>query len=267
MWVLFGVLPAVAAMLLGVGVGGPRWLAPALAVAICVPFGMAAGWPDWPWLLDGKHGAPRPWLWWLLACCGLVGGLRDLNALPKQVAVPLEVLIAVFVPWLLSGELRRGWSFEWTVLFLTAGWLVTLATWWLLRRAAKAQPGLGVPLAMTIAFCADAWLLRERTGGVEWQIAGVAAVALGFAVVASLWRRPFVCGPGGALCCSIAHVGLLWCARGERELVQAPFLLALVAPLGMWFVGSRAFADAPKMGMLAGVAATALLAGIAIATV
>ncbi len=250
LWVLFGVVPAVAAMLVGVGVGGPRWLAPALALAVCVPFGMASGWPDW--------------LWWLVLLAGRLGGLHDLRALPKALTLVGEVLLVAFVPWLLSAPLRAGWSFEGSVVFLTAGWSVLAALWWVLRRAAKVHPGMSVPLAMTFVLATDAWLLDRYAGGSDWELAGVAAIALGFAVLTTVWRRPFVCGTGGTMCIVVVHVGLLWCGRSERELLRLPFVLALVAPLPMWLVSAKAFADARATGALLGVVLVGVCCGAAL---
>ena len=87
-WVLYGVLPALAAMLLGVGVGGARWLAIALAIALLVPFAVVGGLPPWPWLLAVRDGDPRAWLWWCLCLCGLAGALLDLRLLPRALLLP-----------------------------------------------------------------------------------------------------------------------------------------------------------------------------------
>jgi hypothetical protein len=264
LWVVFGVIPAVAAMLIGVGVGGPRWLAPALAVAICVPAGMAHGWPGWPWQLDAHHGAPRPWLWWLLATAGLLGGAYDLRALPKALALIGEIALLAFLPWLLSAPLRAGWTFEGCVVILGAGWVVRALIWWVLRGAAKGHPGMSVPLAMTFVLSTDAYLLSRHVGGSHWELAGVAAIALGFAVLTTVWRRPFVCGTGGTLLITLAHVGLLWCGRSERQLLHAHFVLAALAPLPMWAVTMKAFADGRATGALVGVIGVALLCAAAV---
>ena len=222
MWVLFGVLPAIALMLIGVGVFGPRWLALAVAVSICVPFGMEEGWPDWFWRLDAMHGAPKPWLWWLLVFGGVIGALDDKRWLPRQVGFGGEVLLVALLPWLLSATLRADASFEVCAVYLAAGWVVQAAIWWALREAAKARDGMAVPIAMMMVLGADAWLLRENIGGADWKLAGVAAIALAFAVVTTCWVRPFVCGTGGALLLTSAHTGLLLCGRSERELLQVP---------------------------------------------
>lgn len=241
LWVLFGLLPAIAAILLGVGVGGPRWLGLALAVAICVPFGMADGWPPWFWQLDLMHGDPRPALWWTILLGGLLGTMYDFKALPRVVNFGLEVGLVLMLPWLLSAKLRDGWAFEECAAYLAALWLVMAALWWGLRRSAKAQPGLPVPLAMTIVLGVDAWLLRESGNGPHWQLAGVASVALGFAVVTTIWRRPFVCGSGAALTITLAHTGLLQYGRVEGDLIRWPFAAAWLAPLPMWLVALPAF--------------------------
>lgn len=252
-WILFGVLPALAAVLLFVGIGGPRLLAPAIAIAVCVPFGMAAGWPDWPWLLPVQRSDPVAWFWWCLFGAGLLGAAYDTKVLPRSLLVLGELMIVAFVPWLLSGSLRAGWSFERCVVMLGAGWAVLGASWWVLRAAAKVQPGMAVPLAGTVVLIADAIALHARGDVLGWRLAGVGAVALGVAVATTIWRRPFVCGTGGTLCITIVHAGVLWVGRGEGQLLQAWFLLALVAPLGMWIALAKAFADGRTTGMLVGV--------------
>lgn len=263
-WILFGVLPALAAVVVCVGVGGPRLLAPALAIALCVPLGMSAGWPDWPWAISAHHGDPAEWLWWCLAAAGTVGVFYDLKWLPKWLLLPAEVLLVALLPWLLSGGLRAGWSFEWCVVMLSAGWALVMALWWTLRQSTKLQPGMTVPLCGAIALAADALVLRARSGGVAWELAGVGAVALGAAVATTIWRRPFVCGTGGTLCIALAHVGVLWCGRSERELLQAPLLLAMVAPLGLWVATTKPFAEGRATGMVVGTALCATLAAAAV---
>jgi len=264
-WVVFGVLPALAAVLLFVGVGGVRGLVIALAVAICVPFAMDMGWPPWPWQISVQRGDGRHWLWWCLVCAGVVGSGYDLRLLPKWLLLPFEVVLIAFVPWLLSGERRAGWDFEWCVVMLGCAWLVLGSMWWVLRQAAKVQPGMSVPLVGTIALVADALVLHARGLTLSWHLAGVAAVALGVSVATTIWRRPFVCGSGGTLCIVIAHAGVLWCERTDRELVQAPFLLALVAPLGLAVALAKPFAEGRNTGMLVGVTVVTVAAVTAIA--
>lgn len=265
-WLVFGLMPALAAVLLFVGAGGARLLALAIAVAICVPMGMAAGWPTWPWLLDWRRGDPVAWLWWCLALAGLVGVVRDLNWLPRWLVVALELLLVAFLPWWMSGDLRARWSFEWCVVMLSAGWALVAALWWVLRQSAKLQAGMAVPLVGAIALTADALVLRAQGGDLAWQLAGVGAVALGVSVATTIWRRPFVCGVGGTLCIALAHAGVLWCGRSERQLLQAPFLLAMVAPLGLWIATWKTFAEGRATGMVVGVAAAVCLAAAAVFT-
>jgi len=253
MWVLFGLLPAIAAVLVCVGVGGARWLAIALAIAICVPFAMADGWPGWFWRLDVQHGAPRPWMWWTVLLGGLLGTAYDFRLLPKVFTVGSEVVLVLMLPWFLSAELRAGWTFETCALYMTGGWLVMGLLWHSLRRVSKVQHGLPVPFAMTIALAVDAWLLRTHAGGPDWQLAGVAAVALGFAMLTTAWRRPFICGSGAALCLTLLHTGLLLCGRTERELLQLPLLLGWLAPLAMWIVVLQWFVKHRKVGACVGV--------------
>jgi hypothetical protein len=264
-WVLFGVLPALASVLLFVGAGGPRWLGIALAVAVCVPFAMATGWPAWPWLIGMHHGDPRQWLWWLVAAAGVVGVTYDMRLLPKWLMLPAEVLLVGLLPWLLSGPLRAGWSFEWCVVMLSGAWAVVVATGWVLRQSAKVQPGMTVPLVGAIVMTGDAIVLHARGEMVAWHLAGVGAVALGAAVATTIWRRPFVCGSGGTLCIAVVHAGVLWVGCSERQLLQFPFVMALIAPLGLAVALTKPFAEGRATGMAVGVALTVVLAASAAA--
>src|SRR5262245_35124676 len=109
-WVCFGLLPALAAVLLFVGAGGARFFSLGLAVAICVPFGMAIDWPTWPWQLDVAYGKAQHWLWWCFAAAGVVGAAYDLRLLPKWVLLTFEVAIVLLMPWLVSSSLRADWT-------------------------------------------------------------------------------------------------------------------------------------------------------------
>jgi hypothetical protein len=264
-WMVFGVLPAVAAVLVGVGAGGPRFLALSLALALCVPFGMLGSWPPWPWALSWQHGDPWAWLFWAVAAAGALGIAYDAKLLPKALLVPLDLVLVASLPWVLTGPLRARWAYEQAVLWLGAGWAVVGATWWVLRRVAKLQPGMTVPAAGAIALLADTLVLRALGASLSWQLAGVGAIALGMAVATTIWRRPFVCGTGGTLAITVVHVGLLCCGRSERELLQPALLLALVAPLGLAVAATRMFAEGRATGTVVGLLATAGLAVAAVA--
>jgi hypothetical protein len=264
-WIVFGVLPAVAAVLVGVGAGGPRLLALSLALALSVPFGLLGAWPGWPWELSVHHGDPFAWTWWAIAAAGAVGVAWDAKLLPKGLLLPFELAIVAALPWLLTAPLRARWTFEQCVVWLGAGWLVVAGTWWVLRRAAKLQPGMAVPAAGAIALLADTMVLRASGAALSWQLAGIAAIALGMAVATTIWRRPFVCGTGGTLAITVVHVALLCCGRSEWQLQRAALLLALVAPLAMVVATLRQFAEGRATGAVVGLLGTAGLAAAAIA--
>lgn|GEM_PF-4009195 len=235
-WILWGALPAMAVVMLFVGVGGPRWLGVALAISVCVPLAIEDGLPPWIWQLDLMTGPPRSALWWLLLLGGALGSAFDLGALPRLVARIMEVICVISLPWLLSAPLRAGWSVVGCAAGLTSGWIFVAAVWWVVRRSAKARSGLTVPLAMAIVFGVDAWVVRAITVGADWQLPAVAAVVLVFAIVTMAWRGPFACGRGASLSMTLAHSGLLLCGRAEGELAQLPFVLAWSAPLPLALV-------------------------------
>ncbi|MCC7398134.1 MAG: hypothetical protein IT455_13790 [Planctomycetes bacterium] len=266
-WILLGLLPALALVLLGVGVGGPRLLAFSLSASVCLPFGVQAGWPPWFWHLSLTHGDASNWLWWCLCWTGICGVAYDLRLLPKALLLPCELLLVVLVPWFVTAPLRAGWSFEVAVLGLAAAWGQLGGTWVVLRRAAKVDAGIAVPLAGAVALAADALLLRSYGSGLAWQLAGVAAFALGIAVMTTLWRRPFVCGTGGALGIVVVHFAALWLGRGSRELLRPSFLLAAAAPLPLWLSTTKAFADGRRLGVVIGLFGVVALAVTAVVLV
>jgi hypothetical protein len=266
-WIVFGVLPAVAAVLLGVGAGGPKLLALSLALALCVPFGLLGEWPPWPWELSLHHGDPFAWLWWTIAAAGAVGVAYDGKLLPRGLLFVLEIAIVAIAPWLWTGRLRAGWTFEQCVCWLGAGAAVVATTWWVLRRVATVKPGMAVPLVGAIALLADTLVLRAFGEALSWQLAGVAAVALGLACATTIWRRPFVCGTGGAFTIALVHAGLLCCGRSDGQLQREALLLALLAPPALGVAATRVFAEGRATGVVVGVAVTAAIAMAAVAAV
>jgi stage V sporulation protein SpoVS len=263
-WILFGVLPASAAVLLCVGAGGPRFLALALGVALGVPLALAHGWPGWPWALSLQHGEPFAWLFWLVVATAVVGTCYDTRILWKPVLLAIDIVVVLAMPWLLSAPLRAQWSTLHQIAWLSAAWLVLALVWWTWRRVAKAWPGIALPLASALVLAADAFVLRERRAAEVWELAGVAAGALAMAVATAAWRRPFRCGTGAVLVVTVAHTGLLWMGRVEAELPRLPFLLACLAPLGLLVSLWRGFGRARGFAFGCGLVVTVATSVVAI---
>lgn len=265
-WILFGVLPAVAAIGVFVGAGGPRFLALALAVALGVPFALVHGWCGWPVDISLAHGDPRAWWFWCIVAAGVVGVFYDTRLLWRPLLVAGDATLVVALPWLVSAPLRERLGMVAYLSWLLAAWLGIGLQWWVLRRVAKVHPGPAVPLAGTIALAVDAWLLRSLERGLEWQLAGVGAVACGMAVATTLWRRPFVCGSGGTLAVVVGHAGLLLCGE-SGEVPRAPMIVAFLVPAALGVALSRIFRKSPATGVAAGLLATALAAGAVVTLV
>ena len=263
-WVLFGVLPAVAAVLLCVGVGGPRFLATALGVALGVPLLMANGWPGWPWNLSVDHGDPFAWLFWTVAATAVVGTCYDARVLWKPVLLTVDVVVVLAMPWLLSAPRREQWTTLHQVAWLSVAWIVLAAVWWTWRRVARQWPGIALPLASAMVLGADAFVLRERSAAGVWELSGVVACALAMAVATATWRRPFRCGTGAVLVVTVAHTGLLWLGRVEADLPRLPLLVACLAPLGLLVSFWRGFGRARGFAFACGLAVTATASVVAV---
>lgn len=262
-WIVFGVVPAVAAVLIGVGALGPRWLALALALAVCVPFGLAAGWPHWPWQLPWQ-GAALSWLWWGFAGAGVIGVAYDSRLLPRPLLLVAEVVLVGALPLLVAGEARGAWRFELQAVWLAGSWLLLGSAWWVLRRVARLLPGLVVPLGGAIAMATAACVLRTHGVSLHWQLAGVAAVGLLMAVATTTWQRPFRCGTGAALAIAVLHTGPLLTAHAAGQIGSRPFVLAAVVPLGLGLALARPCARRQRLGAACGLGGCLVLAAAAV---
>lgn len=262
-WLLYGLLPAIAAVLLFVGVGGPRLAAFGLAAGIAVPFGLLVGWPDWPWLLDLNARTALPWLFWSVVAAGLLGTLHDLRCLPKVVVIPLEALLVLTLPWILSAPLRPRWSFEMGLVRLSIAWLGLAVVWWTLRGASERRPGKLVPAAAVMFLAGDLWLVLARQHELSWQLLAAGIAALATAVLVANYRRPFQLGTGATLVIVMLHGGMLMACRVYAEFPAKPLLLALLSPVPLWLTAHKGFDDSRRTGACIGLGLCAAMLAIA----
>src|SRR5690349_7256663 len=136
---LNGILPPVLAALVLVGLGGGRWLGPALALGTLAAFvRLQLEWPQLP-PANGQQGL-------VLALC--LGGLVALlpERVPRGVRLGVGLAVcAITVPLLL-------WRAQWPLAgkLAVAPFLVLL--WWLAARIARQHP----PRTACAAWCASA---------------------------------------------------------------------------------------------------------------
>src|SRR5262245_26930160 len=119
LFVLKGVLPAMAAALLLVGVFGPRWLGVAVAVGLFAALSLLRELPLWPGELYGSTNDYLQWLCW----CGLAGGLVSpfgAGPLPRWAAGSLSVLLLAGEVWLLLTNQRGRGGADTAVLHFVA---------------------------------------------------------------------------------------------------------------------------------------------------
>ncbi len=262
-WLLYGLLPAVAAVLLFVGAAGPRYAAAGLAAGIVVPYGLLVAWPDWPWQLGTGAGTAMPWLFWSIAAAGLTGLLHDVRLLPRPLTIVCEAALVVWLPWALAAPLRRHWSFEAGLLHLGAAWCGLLLVWWALRGASERRPGMLVPLGACLCLGGDLWLVLAREHDLSWQLLAAGIAALATALLTATWRRPFQLGSGATLVLVLLHGGVLFACRVYANLPRQPLLLALLAPLPLWIAAHKAFDESRRTGACIGLAATAAMTAAA----
>ncbi len=262
-WLLYGLLPAISAVLVFVGVGGPRLAAIGIATGIAVPFGLLVAWPDWPWDLDLTAATALPWLFWSVVGAGLLGTLHDLRWLPKMVVIPLEAVLVVMLPWILSAPLRPRWSFETALVRLSLAWAGLVVVWWVLRTAAERRPGRLVPAACVLFLAGDLWLVQSRNHDLSWQLLAAGVVALATALVVASWRRPFQLGTGAILVVVLLHGGMLMACRVYAGFAAKPMLLALLSPVPLWISVHKGFDESRRTGAAIGLTLSAVMYGLA----
>ena len=258
---LLGAAPALAL----VGIGGRRFVAPALALGVGVVFVVFKGWPELPHRLWVGNNDGMAWLGWALVVAGLIGWLQDLRWLPHGFFALLGFLTCCALPVFVSARLHALFadvSPRWT------GWTVgghlgpaialLIAAWVLMVRASERRQGLLLPIVWTLCLTADSLALLHSGSALQGQLAGGLAAALGMATATAIWRRPFALGDGAVLVLAAGHIGLVFAGHHLGELERWPALALALAPATVWLGGARELARWPRLGGL--VAAVVALA-------
>jgi hypothetical protein len=255
-WLLFAALPAAVVVLLGVGVGGPRWLAPSLAGAAIVPAVIARGVP-WP---PFDAGAPHGVAVWVLLASGVVGGLVDARWLWRPIALAVSGALLALLVWLVSAPMRAAAGFEGALLVVGGGAVLTSGVWFGLRAAATSPVGFLFPVAAFGLFTADALVCHRLGATAGGDAASTMAVAVAAAAVLGSSRRSLRCGRGAALPLAVAHVLALAAGTGLGAWQRAPRLLLLAAPAALLLAARGPAVRRPVAAAWLALAAASLVA-------
>jgi hypothetical protein len=232
--VVFGIaLPALA--------GGSSWMIRARGAAqaalpvACLAGSLALwGWPGFPPLLA------EGWLPFV-AAAALAAGLLDRLWLPESRARAVPwILLAAFTIGSVLGPRRKVWSPGESAAWHGALVLGLAALQAALERAALRRAGASLPLAAFIWSSGTAAALAV-TGSLKYgQLAGLAAAALGAAVVVS-WIRPGLSLAHGPAATLVAWNGaLLVLGYFYSDLPALPALLLAASPLTL-LIGEAGF--------------------------
>ncbi len=239
-WLLYAALPAIAASLLLVAVGGPRLIGLALAIGVLAPFALLKSLPPWPWVLLRTGGSGGDWLLWAIVAAGLLGTLHDLRIWPRPLGMPPAIALLLATPWMVLARFRAEWSLEAAAAHLSMAWVLFGVVWLALRDAVGNGGGARWVLPAAL-LCLLGDFLVLLCGGAHASLFALlgAAVVLLVALVTAAWRRPFQFGEGACLPIAIVHCGALVLAYCERRVPWNAALLAMLAPAPIWLVSRQ----------------------------
>lgn len=264
---LLGAAPALAL----VGVGGRRFVAPALVLGLGAVFVVFKGWPPLPHELWSGNNDGLMWLCWALVVAALIGWLQDLRWLPPGVFALGGFLIGCALPLFVSARLHALFAAatpRWT------GWAVAghlgvaiamqVAVWVAMARASERRQGILLPILWTVCLVAASLALLHSGSALLGQLAGGFAAALGMATATAIWRRPLALGEGAVLTLAAGHIGLVFAGHHLGELERLPALALALAPATVWLGGARELARWPRVGAAVAVVSAGATSGYAV---
>ena len=263
--VLYGVLPALGAALLLVGLLGTRWLGVANGLGLLVTLGLLKQRrPLWPHELWAGNNDAMLWLCWGALAVGLLAALHPRRELPGWLAVPSGLACIGGNFWLVLVNPRKRWEVTECVLQHEAAIAVAAVGWLSVRRAIGARPGPLMAWALSGCLAGDAALLHFSGSTLQGQLGGAVATAFAAAAGTALWRHPFVLDRTAALPFAAIHGGLLLTGVHLSELGPVPAVLAGVAPCALVLCGAANTGTAGAMRFLLGFAGMVALLGSAV---
>jgi hypothetical protein len=237
--ILKGLLPAVAASLLLVGVFGQRCIGLAMGVGVFTAYALLKQFPPLPHELWSGNNDAMQWLVWSGAVAGLLALAGSEGLPPAWLGLPAGVLLLAAQVWLMLLNRTQGMTPTESALTHAVPIVVCAATWILMRRAAGRRQDVWSAVVWTVCLAADSLLLLLSRSALQGQLAGAAAAALGTAAATALWRRPFAVGRPATFVLASLHGGLLLAGNQLAELPAVPALLAAAAPAALAFAPER----------------------------
>lgn len=252
--VLYGVLPALGAALLLVGIAGTRLLGVANGLGLLVTLGLLKQrMPTWPHDLWAGNNDAMLWLCWGALGVGVLAAAHPRRELPAWLSIPSGIACIGGSFWLVLVNPRKRWETTESIAQHGAAIVLTTLTWLSVRRAIGARPG---PLmAWTLGGClaGDAVLLHFSGSTLQGQMAGAAATAFAAAGGTALWRHSFVLDRAAALPFAAIHGGLLLTGVHLSELGIGAATIAGLAPAALLLCGTGGPGTSAAMRFVLGV--------------
>lgn len=229
--VLQGVLPAIVAALLLVGLGGARLLALAAGVGLFAAYTLLK---DWPALPTALWSAPNgtEWLLWAVAAACALALLERTGVLTGRPAAVAAVVLAPASVHLLLLKLASRWATGDVLLHVAVGGAgVAILVLGLRRMLRTARPGPLPAIVAAALLSVDAVLLAAHGSALLGQLCGALAAAVGAGLGTMLWRRPFALAGADGTWLGLGHGLFLLAGVHLANLTWTAAVLAAIAPL------------------------------------
>jgi hypothetical protein len=203
--ILKGVLPAIAAGLLLVSLGGARLLPLAAATGLYVAYGLLKRWPAAPTELWSSPNGIE-WLLWSVIAAQLLSLLEYAKVWRGRLAMGSAAVLGAFSVWLVLQKLASRWSAMDIVLHIGGGAVaVALLALGMRSLLHRARPGPWSGFVVAVILSIDAVALVAGGSALLGQLCGALAAAVGAGVGTTIWKRGFTLGAADGTWIGIAH--------------------------------------------------------------
>lgn len=237
---LKGALPPILLALFLVGLISVRLVPLAVAGGLYVAHGLLKAWPSWPHELWSEPNGTE-WVLWCLAAGAGVALLEHFRILGGAVATTFAAIVGGGSVWFLLMKQAARWPWSDVLLHVAGGGFVVALLVVAMRRSLQAAPpGRAPAIVITALLSLDAALLASTGSGLQGQLCGVTAAALGAAIGTTIWNRPFTLTGADGTWIAMAHALFVLAGVHLSSLPWSAAGCALLAPGALYLLGPGA---------------------------
>ena len=256
-----GLLPAMGAVAVLVGILGRRFVSIAIASGVFAAYSLLKQLPAWPHRLWVENNDGTQWWIWSLVAAALLATFEGSRTRPARSAFVLWCAVLGAQVWLMLTNRRTNWDASTTALHTSIG-AFALCLMCVTFRSTLAKPAPRLQLwAWTACLGVDAGVLALGGSVLLGQLAGALAAALGTVAALRLVRNSVQLVPGTALTLAAGHGGILFAGYHFTEPPLTALLAAACAPCCLGIAALPGMRRRPRLALpLAAISCAACLA-------